>query len=142
MSETTDLTEAGTAPWAFVHSAAASAQWLPGMREIFDYRDLGVAAATNGDYVVHVIRANGRTAEDDVQQWHRHCCDFQLVYVLSGWATFEYEGAGQHTIKAGDCVLQPPGLVHREIECSTDFSVLEVVAPAVFKTETVPAPAA
>lgn len=28
--------------WEFVHSVADEAEWKPGLRKIFDYRDLGV----------------------------------------------------------------------------------------------------
>ena len=129
------------APWTFVHNSADAAVWTEGLRNIFEYRDLGVKDGTNGDYVAHVIRANGRRSEDEVQQWHLHECTFQLVYVLNGWATFEYEGEGVHTIRKGDCVLQRPMIKHREIDCSGDFEVLEVVAPADFATRIVDAPA-
>jgi quercetin dioxygenase-like cupin family protein len=77
-----------------------------------------------------------------VQQWHVHDCTFQLVYVLNGWAIFEYEGEGQRTIRMGDCILQTPGIRHREIACSGDFEVLEIVCPANFATRVVEAPQA
>ena len=80
--------------------------------------------------------------KDQVQQWHIHECTFQLVYVMNGWATFEYEGQGQRTIRKGDCILQTPMIKHREIACSEDFEVLEIVAPADFKTRVVDAPKA
>ena len=121
----------------FTHNKAAEAEWKPGLRDIFDYRDLGVKAATNGDYVAHVIRANGRRDPDAVQQWHVHHCDFQFVMVLAGWAEFEYDGQGCRRIETGDVVYQRPGIRHREIACSDDFEVLEIVAPANFKTEIV-----
>jgi hypothetical protein len=73
-------------PWKFVHNSADEAQWTPGLREIFEYRDLGIKGGTNGDYVAHVIK-------------------------------------------------------HREIACSKDFEVLEIVSPANFKTRIVDAPA-
>ena len=126
--------------WQFVHDREEDAEWHGGLRKIFDYRDLGVKAATGGDYIAHVIRANGRTDPDAVSEWHVHDCNFQLVQVLRGWATFEYEGEGRHTIRAGDCVLQPPGIKHREIEVSPDFEVLEIVSPANFATRTVDPP--
>ena len=78
----------------------------------------------------------------DFQQWHVHDCTFQFVYVLNGWATFEYEGQGQRTIRKGDSILQVPGIKHREIACSDDFEVLEIVAPANFATRIVEAPKA
>ncbi len=124
----------------FVHSAAADAEWRPGLREIFDYRDLGVKDGSQGAYVAHVIRANGKEQKDKVQQWHIHECDFQFVFVINGWATFEYEGEGQHTLRKGDAVLQKPMIKHREIACSTDFEVLEIVSPADFATKLVDPP--
>ena len=78
--------------------------------------------------------------KDEVQQWHVHDCTFQMVYVLNGWAEFEYAGQGVHRIKKGDCINQRPGIPHREVACSDDFEVLEIVAPADFKTRVVEAP--
>ena len=126
--------------WDFVHNLAEGADWTPGLREIFEYRDLGIKDGTKGDYVAHVIRHNGKEQKDEVQQWHIHECDFQLVYVLNGWATFEYEGEGERTIRKGDCILQKPMIRHREIACSEDFEVLEIVSPGDFATRIVEAP--
>ncbi|MDX1375548.1 MAG: cupin domain-containing protein [Burkholderiales bacterium] len=126
--------------WRFVHDEAAKATWAPGLRQIFDYRDLGIKDGTGGDYVAQVIRRNGRPSQDAVQQWHVHDCAFQMVYVLNGWATFEYEGGGVRTIREGDCILQPPRLRHREIECSDDLELLEIVSPADFATRIVDGP--
>jgi quercetin dioxygenase-like cupin family protein len=126
--------------WDFVHNQAGDAKWTPGLREIFDYRDLGIKDGTKGDYVAHIIKANGKKQQDTVQQWHIHECTFQFVLVLNGWATFEYEGQGQRTIRKGDAILQTPMIRHREIACSEDFEVLEIVAPADFKTRVVDAP--
>ena len=126
--------------WDFVHNEAAQADWAPGLREIFDYRDLGIRQGTGGDYVAHVIRKNEKKSKDTVQQWHVHDCAFQMVYVLNGWATFEYEGGGVRTIRKGDCILQPPMLKHREIECSDDLEILEIVSPADFATHIVEGP--
>lgn len=123
--------------WKFVHDSAEDAKWTPGLRDIFEYRDLGIKDGTKGDYVAHIVRHNGKESADKVQQWHVHECDFQLVYVLNGWATFEYEGQGERTIKKGDCVLQTPMIRHREIACSKDFEVLEIVTPADFATREV-----
>lgn len=126
-----------TKDWSFVHNTAAEAVWTPGLREIFDYRDLGIKAATNGDYIAHIVKANGRKQEDKVQEWHIHECTFQFVMVLNGCATFEYEGEGVRTLQKGDVINQRPMIAHRELECSPDFEVLEIVAPADFKTRVV-----
>ena len=126
--------------WDYVHNRAAEAAWTEGMRSIFEYRDLGIKDGTHGDYVAHIVKANGKKNEDEVQQWHIHDCTFQFVYVLNGWAVFEYEGQGVRRIEKGDCILQVPKIKHREIECSEDFEVLEIVAPADFATHIVEGP--
>jgi mannose-6-phosphate isomerase-like protein (cupin superfamily) len=129
-----------TKHWQFKHDVATDATWTPGLREIFEYRDLGIKDGTKGDYVAHLVRHNGKKMKDEVQQWHVHDCTFQFVYVMNGWAKFEYEGEGVRTIRKGDCINQRPGIRHREIACSEDFEVLEIVAPADFKTRVVEAP--
>ena len=127
--------------WDFVLDLATQAKWTSGLREIFEYRDLGLKDGTKGDYVAQVIRHNGKKAKDAVQEWHVHDCTFQFVYVLNGWATFEYEGEGERTIRKGDSINQRPGIKHREIACSEDYEVLEIVAPADFQTRVVDPPA-
>ena len=126
--------------WDFSLSKAANAVWTEGLREIFEYRDLGIKEATKGDYIAHIVKANGKEMKDDVQHWHVHDCTFQFVMVLNGWAEFEYEGEGVRRIEKGDVVNQRPGIKHREIACSKDFEVLEIVAPANFETRIVDAP--
>ena len=105
-----------------------------GLREYFDYRDLGIFDATDGKAVMHVIKAS--KGSNATGEWHRHELSFQFVYVLKGWAIFEYEGHGQHKLVEGTCVHQPPHIRPREIEHSDDFEVLEIVLPGEFKTIT------
>lgn len=126
--------------WHFVHNKAEHADWTKGMRAIFEYRDLGIRSGTNENYVAHVIRANGEEEADQIHEWHIHECNFQMVYILKGWATFEYEGVGVRTLHQGDCVNQVPMIKHREVECSDDLEILEIVSPADFKTTLVEAP--
>ena len=128
------------ADWRFNIDSEADAEWTEGLRNIFDYRDLGIKEATNGDYIAQIIRANGKRQEDEVQHWHLHECTFQFVYVLNGWARFEYEGEGVRTLRKGDCINQRPMVKHREVEYSDDYEVLEIVAPADFKTVIVDPP--
>ena len=125
----------------FSHNKATDAVWAAGLREIFDYRDLGIKDATKGDYIAHIIRKNGKKQKDDVQEWHCHDCNFQFVLVLKGWAEFEWEGEGVRRMEKGDCVNQRPGIPHREIATSEDYEVLEIVSPANFETRVVEAPA-
>ena len=127
--------------WDFSHQRAADSIWTDGLREIFDYCDLGIKGSTKGDYIAQIIKANGKEMKDEVQEWHVHDCTFQFVLVLNGWAEFEYEGQGIRRLGKGDCINQRPGIPHREIAYSKDYEVLEIVAPADFKTRIVSAPA-
>lgn len=103
-----------------------------GLRQYFEYRDLGIKDATAGQAVMHVIRA--REGTNATGQWHYHNLQLQIVYVLKGWAIFEYEGHGEHKLVAGTCVHQPPGIRHREIAHSEDLELLEIVLPGEFET--------
>jgi quercetin dioxygenase-like cupin family protein len=124
----------------FAVSHRAGAKFVRrGLRTYFEYRDLGIRRATRGKVVAHVIRA--RRGKAPHGQWHRHDCEVQFVYVLKGWAVFEYEGVGEVRMKAGTCFYQPPGIRHREIRHSQDLEMIEVVAPADFRTTDAEAPA-
>jgi mannose-6-phosphate isomerase-like protein (cupin superfamily) len=111
-----------------------------GLRSYFEYRDLGIQRATRGNVVAHVIRA--RPGEAPHGEWHAHDCKTQFVYVLKGWVLFEYEGVGRVMMKAGSCFYQPPNIRHREIRHSKNVEMLEIVAPARFKTYSSRRPAA
>jgi mannose-6-phosphate isomerase-like protein (cupin superfamily) len=106
-----------------------------GLRSYFEYRDLGIKRATKGKAVAHVIRA--RPGKAPHGEWHYHDVAMQFVYVLKGWVLFEYEGVGRVMMKAGSCFYQPPRIRHRELEHSRDLEMIEVVAPAKFKTASV-----
>ncbi len=103
-----------------------------GLRSFFEYRDLGIKAATGGRVGAHVIRA--KPGEHVSSGWHTHDLEVQLVYVLKGWVEFDYEGVGEIRIEAGACVHQPPGIRHIEIAHSDDVEILEITLPADFKT--------
>ncbi|MEM9049297.1 MAG: cupin domain-containing protein [Pseudomonadota bacterium] len=109
-----------------------------GLRPFFEYRQLGITEATGGAFGAHVIRAV--PGMESPAAWHTHDLDFQMVYVLQGWVVFEYEESGEHMLRAGSCVLQPPGIRHREVRHSDDLELLEVVAPARFETMDAEAP--
>jgi mannose-6-phosphate isomerase-like protein (cupin superfamily) len=104
-----------------------------GLRPYSAYRDLGIAAATNGLAHAHVIRM---TAPFDAKwsQRHHHDVQFQLVYVLKGWFETDFEGEGRHRMQAGSCWLQPPGIRHTVVGWSDDAELLEVILPAEHET--------
>ncbi len=119
----------------FAVSHARDAGFERGLRSFFEYRDLGIAKATEGRVVAHVIRA--AAGNEFSGRPHLHQTSFQLVYVLRGWIEFEYEGQGIVRLEAGSCVHQPPQIRHREIGHSDDVEMLEIVMPADFRTEEV-----
>ena len=121
----------------FTVSHARDAQFERGLRSFFEYRDLGIEAATGGAAVAHVIRAVPGASVAGTPHLHR--TRFQLVYVLKGWIEFEYEGQGRVRLEAGSCAYQPPSIRHREIAHSNDVEMLEIVMPAAFATEEVAA---
>ena len=121
----------------FSASLAKDAVYKPGLRSVMEYRDLGIENATHGQFRAHVIRINkdGPGAHDlHTTGLHRHLCDVQMFYVLKGWMKFVWEGQGEQTVRAGDCVVQPAGIVHNELDCSDDVEILEIYSPAVHRT--------
>ena len=108
-----------------------------GLRGFFQYRDLGIAGATNGKVVAHLVRAAKPPV--DGTGWHYHVCDFQIVVMLKGWAKFMYEDK-ETLVKAGDVVHQRPGMVHYLFDYSPDMEYMEIVGPADFGSVDAPDP--
>jgi quercetin dioxygenase-like cupin family protein len=106
-----------------------------GLRDFFLYRDLGIADATGGQVIAHLVKAN--KPPTDGTGWHRHDCNFQIVIMMKGWAKFMYEDKPT-LVKAGDVVHQRPGIVHYLFDYSPDMEYLEIVSPADFKTVDMP----
>ncbi len=104
-----------------------------GLRPYARYRDLGIAAATQGLCQAHVIRLVP-PCTDEVRKRHLHEPELQLIYVLKGWIKNEFEGHGEQLMKAGTCWLQPPGIKHTVLDYSDDCEMLEIIVPADFKT--------
>jgi len=102
-----------------------------GLRGFFLYRDLGVAAATNGKVIAHLVKAGAPPTNGT--GWHRHIADFHIVIMTKGWAKFMYEDKVT-LVEAGDCVHQRPGIVHYLFDYSPDMEYLEIVGPADFGT--------
>lgn len=121
----------------FSHTKPKDTKWRKdGLRDFFLYKDLGIKEATGGNVICHLVKAN--KAPDQGTGWHTHQLDFQIVYMLQGWARFMYEiepGKPQETlVEAGDCVHQRPGMVHYLFDYSPDMMYLEVCSPAEFGT--------
>jgi quercetin dioxygenase-like cupin family protein len=107
-----------------------------GLRPYSAYRDLGLAAATDGMVQAHVIRMTKPFETGEVDVPHYHDVEFQMVYVLKGWFQSEFEGEGVQTFHAGSCWIQPPKIKHTVRGYSDDCELLEIVLPADFETVT------
>ncbi len=70
----------------FSHVEPGDTFWRgDGLRDFFQYRDLGVAAATGGRVVAHLVRAH--QAPEKGTGWHRHEAEFQIVLMIKGQST-------------------------------------------------------
>jgi hypothetical protein len=109
-----------------------SAEWKPGLRSYFEYRDLGIVAATKGKVLAHVLRAKEPCCGPG--GYHTHDLEFQMNYVLCGWTRVEFEDVGEVRFEAGDSWYQKPNIKHEVLEYSDDFEVIEICMPADFPT--------
>jgi quercetin dioxygenase-like cupin family protein len=117
----------------FSVSHLATAPWQRnGLRPFYEYRDLGVAAASNGAFRAQHVRLTGPPGPGT--GWHCHDLDFQFVYVLAGHVCFTTADQRQVRLEAGDCAHLPPFMMHDETEWGAGFEVLEITAPAAVTT--------
>ena len=132
--ETVDANAAVVVPEmrsSFVLSRLEEASWGAGRAGLL-YRDL-IPDRQGGRFIASHIRVpKGGPVPDYV---HFHKIRFQMIYCFKGWCRLVYEDQGPvFTMRAGDCVLQPPEIRHRVLECSDGFEVVEIGCPAVHET--------
>lgn len=122
-----------------VVTAKADQPFIPGRRQFFRYRDLGVNAATGGRLRAQVMEAiTGMTVPTG---WHTHQCEAQFVYVLKGWVELEFEDGTRHRCESGAAILIPGGMKHNEIATSDDVEILELSMPGDMATHPCEPPA-
>ncbi len=116
---------------ALVTSRARDAAWGTG-RAGMQYRDL-IPGRQGGRFIASHIRIpDGGPVPDYV---HYHRVHFQMIYCAAGWVRVVYEDQGPaFVMRAGDCVLQPPRIRHRVLECSPGLEVVELSSPADHET--------
>ena len=119
---------------AFARTTTADARWdREGLRADSEYRDLGLAAATNGRIGAKHIRALKPMIAPT--GWHWHDMTAHYVFVLRGSLTFRFAGiGGDVTLREGDGLSQPAGVAHNVITRSDDLEVLEINEPADYGT--------
>ena len=124
----------------FSHVKPDDTHWRSdGLRDFFQYKDLGVEQATAGKVLAQRVKAN--LAPEQGTGWHRHEAEFHIVIMTKGWARFMY-GDVETLVSAGDCVHQRPGIVHYLYDYSPDMEYIEIVGPADFTSIDMPAPCA
>jgi len=96
------------------------------------YRDL-TPASLRSRVVVSQIRL---PFDGEVPDYvHYHKIDFQMIYCKRGRIKVVYEDQGEpFWLETGDCVLQPPEIRHRVLECTAEAEVIEVSMPAEHET--------
>ncbi|HEX3804338.1 MAG TPA: cupin domain-containing protein [Solirubrobacteraceae bacterium] len=117
----------------FVDVPAGEGNWETGLRAHFEYRDLGLANASDGMFSAKHIRVVEGAAGELNTGWHCHDVDMQFFYVLKGWVKIRTED-GEVTLRAGDSGYQPPLYFHEETVCSPDYELFEITCPAEVKT--------
>jgi quercetin dioxygenase-like cupin family protein len=119
------------APTPLVTRLGDNPRWGVG-RAGMQYRDL-IPGRQDGSLIASHIRIpSGGSVPDYV---HYHKVDLQIIYCYTGNVRVVYEDQGpSFVMQPGDCVLQPPGIRHRVLECSDAFEVVEIGSPAEHET--------
>jgi quercetin dioxygenase-like cupin family protein len=105
-----------------------------GLRSFFEYRDMGITAATKGALRVQLVRAARKSSDAKGGTGvHFHTANVHVVYMVRGWAKFDYDGVDT-LVEAGDCVHQRPGIVHDLYDWSDDMEFMEIIMPGDFTT--------
>lgn len=114
----------------FVRHDASEAEWHPWRFDGFEYRDIGIGAATDGLAGVRVARPAGvdRTARS------AHDAEFVFGFVLAGRCALEVDGREPEEMVEGDTFVIPRGLAYALTGCSPDFELLDVTLPELVPT--------
>ncbi len=109
----------------------SESEWIVG-RAGMEYRDL-IPDRLGGKVIAsHIRLTSGGEVPDYV---HYHKVDFQMIYCKRGRIRVVYEDQGEpFWLETDDCVLQPPEIRHRVLECTTGAEVIEVTMPAEHET--------
>jgi uncharacterized RmlC-like cupin family protein len=121
-----------------VISRAEGAAWTTkGLRAFLEYRDLGLAEATQGRFGATIGRAIRKYEPGSGAPRHTHDVGFHVIFVMRGWFRSEFEGLGEVTLRAGDCLSYEGEIPQQHIEYSDDFQVMQIAMPADYKTTNV-----
>ncbi len=108
----------------FVHHTAKDIEWLPWRAQGFEYRDIGIDAATDGLASVCVVKPNTMNSTG----MQNSVFEFQMYYLLRGSCLLTTQSHGDHELNTGDCIAMPG--VHTFKGCTDDLELLEITLPA------------
>jgi len=114
----------------FVLHRAAQAEWRPWRLAGFEYRDTGIARATDGLARVEVARPTGTPTGTAAGGLWSHDAEFLFLFVLRGAVTLEREERGSERLSTGDACVVPPSVRQAFVDVSPDLELLEIELPA------------
>jgi uncharacterized RmlC-like cupin family protein len=118
-----------------VLSRRDGASWTrTGLRPFLEYRDLGLAEATEGRIGGTIGRAIKKFEPGGGAKRHYHNTTFHFIFVMRGWFRTEFEGLGEVVVREGDCITYQGEIPQEHIEYSDDFQVMQIAAPADYGT--------
>lgn len=110
---------------------SSGSEWTVGRVGML-YRDITPESMKTRVVVSHICLPFEGEVPDYV---HYHKIDFQMIYCRRGRIKVVYEDQGPpFWLETGDCVLQPPEIRHRVLECMAGAEVIEVTMPAAHET--------
>jgi quercetin dioxygenase-like cupin family protein len=110
----------------FLHHIAAEAVWQPAEDAGFEFRDTGIAEATDGIASVRVLRAMANTNATPVKASRRnHGGDAVFLFVLEGQLQLRVDARGAHAMRADDACAILAGADYA-VEALAPCQVLEV----------------
>ncbi len=106
----------------FHRHRASTSDWRPWSVDGFEFRDLGLARATDDLAHGSVVRG-GSSAPLSLAG---HTAEIRFVFVLTGHGVLHRDRTEPMDLEAGDAVALPPGERHGFAGCSADFEFLDV----------------
>ncbi len=122
-----------------VYSSLEDMKFDAGRRSWIKYRNLGIRDATDGAVSATIMHIDDASSSKPTG-WHYHTAPMQFNYIIEGWVKFEFPDLGVVTVKAGESIMIPGGIIHQELCSSEPLRLLEVFAPAAFETVAVERP--
>jgi hypothetical protein len=131
-------TGASMAKPKIVVSRLEGATWTAkGLRPFLEYRDLGLAEATDGRFGATIGRSIRKYEPGGGSPRHIHDVEFHMIFVMRGWLRSEFEGVGEVILREGDCLSYEGQIPQEHIEYSDDFQVMQITMPADYRTTNV-----